>query len=119
MSLLYLLLPNPVQTNQLGTGFGSQGQLVGIVPNVTPLGELLALHISARDIWAHIQICLAYENATNHNFLPNNANLFCVVCWKPSSLLSNVHFRNTTKIAVQVLLLLTLFTFTFEPFLKL
>ena len=40
-------------------------------------------------------------------------------CWKPSSLLSNVHFRNTTKIAVQVLLLLTLFTFTFEPFLKL
>ena len=28
-------------------------------------------------------------------------------------------FRNTTKIAVQVLLLLTLFTFTFEPFLKL
>ena len=42
-----------------------------------------------------------------------------VNCWKPSSLLSNVHFRNTTKIAVQVLLLLTLFTFTFEPFLKL
>ena len=41
------------------------------------------------------------------------------LCWKPSSLLSNVHFRNTTKIAVQVLLLLTLFTFTFEPFLKL
>ena len=40
-------------------------------------------------------------------------------CWKPSSLLSNVHFRNTTRIAVQVLLLLTLFTFTFEPFLKL
>ena len=79
MSPLYLLLPNPVQTNQLGTGFGSQGLLVGIVPTVTPLGELLALHISARDIWAHIQICLAYENATNHNFLPNNANLFCVV----------------------------------------
>ena len=25
------------------------------------------------------------------------------ICWKPSSPLSNVHFRNTTKIAVQVL----------------
>ena len=24
-------------------------------------------------------------------------------CWKPSSLLSNMHFRNTTKIAAQVL----------------
>ena len=46
--------------------------------------------------------------------LPNK----CKTCWKPSSLLSNVHFRNTTRIAVQVLLLLTLFTFTFEPFLK-
>ena len=46
-------------------------------------------------------------------------NCLTTKCWKPSSLLSNVHFRNTTKIAVQVLLLLTLFTFTFEPFLKL
>ena len=37
----------------------------------------------------------------------------------PQVSFSNVHFRNTTRIAVQVLLLLTLFTFTFEPFLKL
>ena len=49
----------PVQNNQLGTGFGSRGILVGIVPTVTPLGKLLALHISARDIWAHIQILLS------------------------------------------------------------
>ena len=40
-------------------------------------------------------------------------------CWKPSSLLSNVHFRNTTKNCSTSSLLLTLFTFTFEPFLKL
>ena len=38
-----------VQNNQLGTEFGSQGMLEGIVPAITSLGELLALHISARD----------------------------------------------------------------------
>ena len=37
-------------------------------------------------------------------------------CWKPSSLLSNVHFRNSTKNCSTSSLLLTLFTFTFEPF---
>ena len=42
----------PVQNNQLGTEFRSQGMLVGIVPTITSLGVLLALHISARDIWA-------------------------------------------------------------------
>ena len=31
---------------------------MGIVPTITPLGELLAPHISARGIWAHIQIHL-------------------------------------------------------------
>ena len=40
-------------------------------------------------------------------------------CWKPSSLLSNMHFRNTTKNCSTSSLLLTLFIFTFEPFLKL
>ena len=39
----------PVENNQLGTEFGSQGMLVGIIPTITSLGGLLALHISARD----------------------------------------------------------------------
>ena len=43
----------PVQNNQLGTEFRSQGMLVGIVPTITSLGVLLALRISARDIWAY------------------------------------------------------------------
>ena len=30
-------------------------------------------------------------------------NPMCAHCWKPSSPFSNVHFRNTTKIAAQVL----------------
>ena len=55
MSPLHRYVP-PVQNNQLGTGFGSRGIVVGIVPTVTPLGELLAPRISARGIWAHTQI---------------------------------------------------------------
>ena len=30
--------------------------LVGIIPTITTLGELLGPRIRARDIWAHIQI---------------------------------------------------------------
>ena len=40
-------------------------------------------------------------------------------CWKHPSPFSNVHFRNSTKIAVQVLALNFFVIFTFEPFLKL
>ena len=47
----------PVQSNQLGTGFGSRGRSVGLVPSVTPLGKLSAPLMGARGaIWAHIQI---------------------------------------------------------------
>ena len=47
----------PVQNNQPGTGFGSRGKLVGLVPSVTPLGKLSAPRMGARGaIWAHIQI---------------------------------------------------------------
>ena len=47
----------PVQNNQPGTGFGSWGRLVGLVPSVTPLGTLPAPRMGARGaIWAHIQI---------------------------------------------------------------
>ena len=40
-------------------------------------------------------------------------------CWKLTSPFHNVHFRNATKIAAQVLDLNFLLSFTFEPFLKL
>ena len=65
----------PVQNNQTGTGFGSQGRLV----RLTPLGRLPASCISARGvIWAHIQILLcafwcqfhipsSHLNLTSHN----------------------------------------------------
>ena len=47
----------PVQNNQPGTGFGSQGRSVGLVLSVTLLGKLPAPRIGARGaIWAHIQI---------------------------------------------------------------
>ena len=50
----------PVQNNQPGTGFGSQGKSVGLGPSVTLLGYLPALHIGARGaVWAHIQILLS------------------------------------------------------------
>ena len=62
---------------------------------------------------------LMMKNQQSVHFKSAQPKLVYTECWKPSSLLSNVHLRNTTKIAVQVLLLLTLFTFTFEPFLKL
>ena len=41
-----------------GTEFRSQ-RGGGSGPTITSLGELLALRISARDIWAHIQILLS------------------------------------------------------------
>ena len=50
----------PVQNNQLGTGFGSWGRSVGLVPSVTPLDYLSAPCMGARGaIWAHIQILLS------------------------------------------------------------
>ena len=53
----------PVQTNQPGTGFGSQGKSVGLGPSVTPLGLLSAPRMCASGaIWAHIQI---QERLTN------------------------------------------------------
>ena len=54
ITVIYIIAP--VQNNQLGTGFGFWGMLVGIICTVSSLGELLAPRISARDIWAHIQI---------------------------------------------------------------
>ena len=56
----------PVQNNQPGTGFGSQGILVRIIPTVTPLGKLPALCIGARGaIWAHIQILLSRNSGSS------------------------------------------------------
>ena len=69
-------------------------------------------------LWEIRWLIVSWNKNMDENFIPSWLNAINE-CWKPSSLLSNVHFRNTTKIAVQVLLLLTLFTFTFEPFLKL
>ena len=44
--------------------------LVGIIPTITALGELLALCISARDIWAHIQIPVPKQILTEqHNVM--------------------------------------------------
>ena len=88
------------------------------IRDITEIARTMLLHAAHRwpktitsNLWPQ-----ALKHATNvRNALPRKGK----TCWKPSSLLSNVHFRNTTKIAVQVLLLLTLFTFTFEPFLKL
>ena len=47
VTIIYITAP--VQNNQLGTEFGSQVMLVGIVPTITSLGELLAPRISARE----------------------------------------------------------------------
>ena len=58
-----------------------------------------------------------YEYPTKRHIKSNQH--MGILCWKPSSPFSNVHFRNTTKNCSTSSLLLTFVTFTFEPFLKL
>ena len=58
------------------------GILVGNIPIITPLGELLALRISARGIWAHIQIQWLEESVTE-------MGVWYVVCTTPTSRLSH------------------------------
>ena len=65
------------------------------------------------EAWAMILVdhdkSLRYKDVTQKSITVGSPQVSFLMCT----------FRNTTKIAVQVLLLLTLFTFTFEPFLKL
>ena len=71
-----------------------------VILNIPLLLQRNANHIP---FYIHFMSCFPADNISRSQ------------CWKPSSPFSNVHFRNTTKIAA----LLTFVTFTFEPFLKL
>ena len=64
-----IIRPININHNQPGTEFRSH---VGIIPTISSLGELLALHISARDIWAHIQIQQHLKTCGVHTHLIDN-----------------------------------------------
>ena len=127
----------------------SQGKVIGIFNEYAILGKGSSIHSSSQQEWFKTSVDeksvkvggtqlittldgysvpllikdgLAYASSLGRptdQDIDTYPHVFFTSCWKPSSLLSNVHFSNTTKKCSTSSLLLTLFTFTFEPFLKL